>query len=85
LGIGSGVVSPWREGKIGIRNGADALVVVPALPWVMKEPPSIKTEPIACSAVNFSCSATTASSMANGTCSCTTGAVRLTPISWLDL
>jgi hypothetical protein len=30
------------------------------LPWVMKEPPSIKAEPIACSTMNVSCSITTA-------------------------
>src|SRR5262249_16604603 len=58
-------------------SGADAFFFpLPALPWVMKEPPSIKAAPIACSTVNFSCSVITASIMAKGTCSCTTGAVR---------
>jgi len=78
------------EGTVGMGvaavSGADAfLFPLPALPWVMKEPPSIKAEPIACSTVNFSCSITTANIIANGTCSWTTGAVRFTPISWLDL
>src|SRR6267154_5896908 len=79
----------WKTGfgtGAAAVEGADAfLFPVPALPWVMKEPPSIKAEPIACSTVNFSCSITTANIIANGTCSWTTGAVRFTPISWLDL
>jgi hypothetical protein len=71
-----------------VTAGGDMAVLFPPLPtllWVMKEPPSINTEPMTCSAVNFSCSVATASIMAKGTCSWTTGAARLTPISWLDL
>ena len=71
--------------RVAARGGVDAVLSLPAFPWVMKEPPSIKAAPIACSTVNFSCSVTTASIMAKGTCSWTTGAVRFTPISWLDL
>jgi hypothetical protein len=63
----------------------DAFFPLPVLLWVMKEPPSINPEPNSCSTVNFSCSVTTASIMATGTCSWTTGAARFTPISWLDL
>ena len=63
----------------------DSGVLLPAFAWVINEPPSIKAEPIACSTVNFSCSSSTANSIAKGTCSWTTGAVRFTPISWLDL
>ena len=52
---------------------------------VTKEPPSIKTEPMTCSTVNVSCSIATANIIAKGTCSWTTGAAKLTPMSWLDL
>src|SRR5262245_45635963 len=59
------------EGTVGmgIAAGSSAAAFffpLPALPWVMNEPPSIKAEPIACSTVNFSCSVTTASSMGEG-------------------
>ena len=67
-------------------SGATAFFLpVPVSDWVVKEPPSIKAEPIAWSTVNRSCSVATASSMANGTCSWMTGAARFTPINWLDL
>ena len=67
-------------------SGADVLLMrLRVLVWVTKEPPSINAEPMTCSIVNFSCSVATASIIANGTCSWTTGAARLTPISWLDL
>ena len=71
--------------RVAARGGVDAVLSLPAFPWVMKEPPSIKAAPIACGTVNFSCNVTTASNMAKGTCSWTTGAVRFTPITWLDL
>src|SRR5215471_11865299 len=62
-------------------SGIDAFfLLLPALLCVMKEPPSIKAEPIACSTVNFSCSVATAKIIANGTCSWTTGAVRFTSV-----
>ena len=38
---------------VAAPSGVDAfLVPLPALPSLMKEPPSIKAEPIACSTVN---------------------------------
>src|SRR5215469_3257492 len=65
--------------EITVRMGGAAgnaanvfLMPLPVLVWVTKEPPSINTEPMACSIVNFSCSVATASIIANGTCSWTT-------------
>src|SRR5215472_17594618 len=87
LGFGVGAVSSAPAGTVGMgvaTGSADAFFFrLPAGPWVMKEPLSIKAEPIAWSTVNFSCKVTIANIMAKGTCNWTTGAVRFTPISWL--
>src|SRR5438045_9760548 len=67
-------------------SGVEALFLrLLLLVWVTKEPPSIKIEPKTCSTVNFSCSIATASVIAKGTCSWTTGPAKLTPMSRLDL
>src|SRR5438045_8916159 len=82
---GSACADRLAMGIVG-GSGAEApFLRLLLLVCVTKEPPSIKTEPITCSMVNFSCSIATASIIAKGTCSWTTGAAGLTPMSWLDL
>ena len=89
-GLGLGAAGSRCEGGLAMDtlggSGLDALFLrLLLLVWVTKEPPSIKAEPMTCSTVNFSCSIATASIIAKGTCSWTTGAAKLTPMSWLDL
>ena len=48
LGFGSGASCEGTVGMgVGGGSGSDAFFPLGALPWVMKEPPSIKAEPIA--------------------------------------
>ena len=63
LGFGFGAARFSREETVGVGGaagcGVDAFFLrLPAYPWVMKDPPSIKAEPIACRRVNFSCRVT---------------------------
>src|SRR5262249_31856383 len=87
-GLGNSVFRCPAALALGIAggSGAEALFLrLLLLVCVTKEPPSINTEPMPCSTLNFSCSIATASSIAKATWSWTTGAARLTPMSWLDL
>ena len=89
LGIGVGTAGSRCADKrtMGIDgSGIEALFLrLVLLVCVTNEPPSIKAEPMTCRTVNFSCRIATASIIATATCSWTTGAARLTPMSWLDL